>query len=90
VQQLVHHWDLQPDQRKAAFARSAALAHAYLAGGQQAAAASQAAQGEQAAAMPTVRELALLLARLACNCHTIADEVRGAGAGRGSGRGKWR
>ncbi|KAK9833733.1 hypothetical protein WJX74_004208 [Apatococcus lobatus] len=65
LEQLHSHWSSLPDDRKQSFAQMAALTREYMDGA-----------GDQApnATQHDVRKIALLIARFACNNHTICDE----------------
>ena len=72
VDALEHHWDRLPDARKAAFAQMAQLVRAFMAGADPAPASS--ADPLHRPDIPSPREVALLLARISCNAHTVCDE----------------
>lgn len=72
VDALEHHWDRLPDARKAAFAQMAQLVRAFMAGADPAPTSS--ADPLHRPDIPSPREVALLLARISCNAHTVCDE----------------
>ena len=72
VDALEHHWDRLPDARKAAFAQMAQLVRAFMAGADPAPPSS--ADPLHRPDIPSPREVALLLARISCNAHTVCDE----------------
>ena len=72
VDALEHHWDRLPDARKAAFAQMAQLVRAFMAGADPAPPSS--ADPLHRPDIPAPREVALLLARISCNAHTVCDE----------------
>ena len=63
---LDHHWEALPEERKESFAQMAVLVQQYMSGAEPGS--QEELEGD------TVREVARLLARFACNNHTICDE----------------
>lgn len=77
VESLHAHWDRTPQSRQTELAQMAVLVREYVRG---AASAVPAVKADEA--YPDVKSTALLLARLACNSHTLADdELRPYGIG---------
>ncbi|KAK9803460.1 hypothetical protein WJX73_004414 [Symbiochloris irregularis] len=62
VTALLSHWDKLDDQRKVRYAQMAVITRQYMQG------------STSAAELPDEKEIAIMLARFACNNHTIMDD----------------
>ncbi|GAX79165.1 hypothetical protein CEUSTIGMA_g6605.t1 [Chlamydomonas eustigma] len=85
VQVLKHHWESLDEGRKIMYAQMATVARSFILAGlsdQRNLQLENAASSIEEKRVPSVKDIALLLARFACNNHTICDEeLRPVGVG---------